>query len=336
MYSLFSKISAAFFILVLTGCGEDDSIAKVKKHVFDQIDSTRNIGAVLESRTACLNGSWDSMDDNSGRKIVSFTCDIDFASINKTFSTASLRITDEINNEIEILESEKRARDDSLDKIKQIYELDLSYLSDLVQLSQQYPIEDVKIPNQYWSDEDREQHNRNNQYRNIIQAKKDEMFKRIAVLQEGLPDKEKRIAEKLNEYVFDSYYLKRYSYDDELKDNFSKDMTAIYNRYLLDSKVLDEKINNKKQELNLYKTNPIEITKAKSVIYFTDNPSKSKPVSFYDFAYTATINGKEIALTPKIDLTSLFNDQEIEQLKKSLVPLYQNYTKDKLSTSQTK
>ncbi|ELR0533391.1 hypothetical protein R3I79_003507 [Escherichia coli] len=80
---------------IISGC-DSDGISKVKSFVYYDIDDSMTVGKAFATRSDCINGTWSEKEDDRGRAIVTYTCNI---------SEVGLRI---INSAI-IKEPENRA-----------------------------------------------------------------------------------------------------------------------------------------------------------------------------------------------------------------------------------
>lgn len=63
---------SSFFI---SGC-DSDGISKVKSFVYYDIDDSMTVGKAFDTRSDCINGTWSEKEDDRGRTIVTYTCDI--------------------------------------------------------------------------------------------------------------------------------------------------------------------------------------------------------------------------------------------------------------------
>jgi len=88
-------------VLLLSSCdGGSDNIKKVKD-ISTNYDSTITIGNAFEHRDICSSVKWSSDNDDRGRDIVSYTCDLDSKYINDYFNNRFSDVEDAINKKID-------------------------------------------------------------------------------------------------------------------------------------------------------------------------------------------------------------------------------------------
>lgn len=63
------------FPVFLTGC-DSDELKAVKESINYGIDSSISTNQAFKTRTDCINGQWGEAEDNRGRKVVTYTCEL--------------------------------------------------------------------------------------------------------------------------------------------------------------------------------------------------------------------------------------------------------------------
>lgn len=317
---LFSSVFIS--CIFLSSCGDNSSIKKVKSYVFDNIDSTRTLGAVMDSRISCLNSKWDNKVEN-GRNLVSVECNINVKEINSTFEKLNSSRANIIQEKIFKLENNRDELKKSKPVIQEIYETNKSYIAKFKTLHQKLePIDFYESTQE--SDEAIQKKERNEIIENQITSLKKELSDKINNLMTQISEQAYYDAKHLNDVLLDQYnpYVD-YSNSDSLIARLDSEIMNFNNKLNVD---LDKEIQNEQQKLQVFKINPVELDSATSIIYFSDNPSELKPVSYISSEYILKMNGKEFNVKPDIKISDFYNNNELFKLKAQLVQSYMNHT----------
>lgn len=107
----FAKILILSPLIIISGCGDNEKIGNLKKHVFNYVDDTISLGNALDSKEICKSTRWNEYTDDRNRNVISYTCDLqNFSNIFENFIDLDIeyyknetgKIIDKNNNAIEI------------------------------------------------------------------------------------------------------------------------------------------------------------------------------------------------------------------------------------------
>jgi len=301
------------FCLLLTGCGDSDNISKVKNHVFQNIDSSRTIGTLMEHRDACKKGSWSEKKDDLGKNIVTYKCDIDYKKINATFDRLYNQEIESLNKNIE-KENQRREREISqYAYVEKVKEQVLVAASDLYKIAHRYKEPDVTYHNGHANENEDDVKNNINVMSEYSKARKIEISK----LYNQLPSDEKypatkRYLKEMIDCIPDSVFFMEKEYGD-ISNNL--------NRILLNYKenatsYSDSIIKESKAKIEKYKQNPISLSEGESEISFSANPSTTNPVSVVAYKYHFKNHGRDINSDMDVNLPIIYSGNEMLRLKR--------------------
>lgn len=286
-------ISIGFLV---SACDGNKDIDKVKSYVFSEIDNSRDLGTVMSHRDACKSGEWGSEVDSSGRKIVTYSCDIDYEKINSIFSN---ELENSRNDDISKYTKDIEQLNKYENIVKDVYS---SSLSNLSSIKSEY--DELKNPDGSISPE--------------LKSKIDLMRSADA---ESLKSKWGPLPYDEDDAVQSLASVFQYAdlYSQKGIDEANGMLLKTYNDYMKESSSeRNGDINNiseaKKRKLF------INLSSAKSIIYFSSNPSLEQPVSFIGMKYIFNNNGKETSTTDG-SLIDIYRGREVGYIK-TIITIY--------------
>ncbi|HIE0659586.1 TPA: hypothetical protein ACXJEZ_002086 [Providencia rettgeri] len=287
-------IPLLFSVFLISSCGDSSDLTKVKNHVFEQLDNTRSIGNVMEHRESCNKYEWNEQEDNQGRKVVTFTCYMDYSWLNKQFNHIHDENIKKITSKIESLKKEKSTTKSQLKSLQSVYDLVESNIPKVSSLLAEYKNILAERNNYYNENDLNDSISAQEKIRNeLVQVKKDIRIKMekimIGTKKYSYADS---VAKKLIN-VIPSPPITLPPTENEMKNRLryhfesSKKTLAIY---------YDEDIEMNEEKLAKIKDNPIIISEMKNIIEFSSNPSELKPVSVISSGYYLINKGEEMEI----------------------------------------
>lgn len=148
-------LAVCMSVALLTAC-DSESIKQVKESVNYSIDSTLTTGKAFETRSDCINGTWDEAKDNRDRTIVSYHCEFTPQAISIINDELQKRLTGTFNyvknDRLYMLKNYNDSLKNTQDSIALYDRFSQIFASAQAQLLEAYKKDEFAVNNLYFND----------------------------------------------------------------------------------------------------------------------------------------------------------------------------------------
>jgi|SRR5690554_6916735 len=314
MFNNFKLAIPLVGLFLISACGDSSDIKKVKNHIFENIDSSRTLGTALENRSYCKKPIWKEKVDDSGRKLVIFSCKINPDEINSTFERINNTFYSDFKNSLIELELEIKSIDDFIKEVNnKVVHLVENKLPEAAAL-----LKDLQCEESGTIDERIERTDSNNK-----------IYANIEPLINEILEESKKIKNVRNKNLVSDIAtelkIKCNSGKLETIDSAKKNIATRIENYIAYQLMMlnaKQKILTLEDGLKKYKNNSINISEIHNEIIFSSNPSIENPISLKSINYSFSNNDSEYNTDAGAKIIDIYKNNEIYILKRSIGHLY--------------